>query len=233
MNDDARFGMRSPSVRPETPSIIGAVMAGFGAAMLGAITWAVIVAVTDYELGFIAWGIGLLVGLSMSVSTRERSPRLGLAAAGFAVVGLVVGKLAISIFVLPGASVAELAQDDEFVLQAAAYHLQATEGFPEGVQERLDALAFEDTLSDALWDEMLDAADVHVTSLSPEERSQTVEEYTYAVFGQMGLGDMLVAQASVYDLLWLFLAVSTAWKMTAKDEEEGSPRAVEGGSGVT
>lgn len=51
-------------MRAEQNLVMGAV-AGFVAALLGAVGWAVITAVTDYQLGIMAIGIGCLVGYAI------------------------------------------------------------------------------------------------------------------------------------------------------------------------
>lgn len=69
----------------------GLVGAGV-AALVGGIVWGVIAIVTDYELGFIATGIGLLTGYATAGLARAKGLTLQLIAVGAALAGIVIGK---------------------------------------------------------------------------------------------------------------------------------------------
>jgi hypothetical protein len=71
-----------------------ALVGGFIGASIGAFVWAAIVYYTHYEVGFVAWGIGVLAGLGVfAVVKEDTSPTYGLVAAAMALVGLFGGKL--------------------------------------------------------------------------------------------------------------------------------------------
>ncbi|TVQ51227.1 MAG: hypothetical protein EA377_13020 [Phycisphaerales bacterium] len=73
--------------------LVGGLVGGVGAGLLGAIVWAAVVYFTHYEIGIIAWGIGILVGFgAMLGSRREGGPALGAAAAVTAVGAILLGK---------------------------------------------------------------------------------------------------------------------------------------------
>ena len=63
---------------------------GLAAAAAGAVVWAEIAVATNYEVGFIAWGIGALVGVAAS----RASSRGGSAVAAIAVTAALLGVLA-------------------------------------------------------------------------------------------------------------------------------------------
>jgi hypothetical protein len=70
-----------------------AVGAGLVAAVVGGVVWGLIVKWTDYEVGFVAWGIGFLVGAAIVAATRgARGLDLQVVAVLCALVGIVVGK---------------------------------------------------------------------------------------------------------------------------------------------
>lgn len=83
------FAWRGLTIANNVPLAIGA---SFGAALLGAILWAVIACTTGYELGIVAWGVGVLAGLGLTLFTEGRKVRLGLLAALFAFLGIMMGK---------------------------------------------------------------------------------------------------------------------------------------------
>ena len=71
------------------PAIVG----GGLAALLGGAVWAMIAIATDYELGLIAWGIGVAAGLGVVMFARgRRGVVLQGIAVGASVFGILVGK---------------------------------------------------------------------------------------------------------------------------------------------
>lgn len=67
------------------------LLAGAGAALLGALVWGFVANTFGYEYGFIAWGIGGLIGFTM-VSTGSSGLPAGIAAALFALLAIFGGK---------------------------------------------------------------------------------------------------------------------------------------------
>lgn len=90
---------------------LNAIAGGVIAGAIGAAVWAVIARVTGMEIGWIAWGVGLLVGLGVVMGNKgEGSPVVGVAAAVIAALAVVAGKYTMVQLVLPDA--------DEIVAQA-------------------------------------------------------------------------------------------------------------------
>ena len=74
-------------------SLLPAAAASLAAAVAGAIIWTIIVAVTDYELGFVAWGIGFAAGQAVVfASGGRRGVPLQVVAAVAAGIGVLLGK---------------------------------------------------------------------------------------------------------------------------------------------
>ena len=72
---------------------LAALGAGLAAAIVGAVVWGLIVKWTDYEVGFVAWGIGFLVGIAVLGATRGvRGLPFQVIAVACALVGILVGK---------------------------------------------------------------------------------------------------------------------------------------------
>lgn len=203
----------------ERAPLLPAILAGLGAAVVGGVVWTIIMAVTGYEIGFAAWALGGLVGFAMQHTTTRRGPVVGASAAGMALVGLLIARVLIGEFVLAGSGVEEVLGDDALMSQAAVMDLQYSGGFPEGVQAEYDALAEGDTISDALWAQMLTAADTHLGTMSEDDRILIAQQFTGLAFGQLGMMGRVTYQLGPYDLLWALLAVSTAWGMMKKEDE--------------
>lgn len=72
--------------------VIGGV-AGALAALTGAATWAAITFYTKYQIGFMAIGIGYLVGIVMRKFGHGESQGFGILAAILAIVGCLIGNL--------------------------------------------------------------------------------------------------------------------------------------------
>jgi hypothetical protein len=68
-----------------------ALAAGFAAALVGGILWAVITVVTNYQIGFMAVGVGLLVGYAVRYFGKGIDPIFGVAGAVLALLGCLLG----------------------------------------------------------------------------------------------------------------------------------------------
>jgi hypothetical protein len=82
----------SPVTEPSS-SLLPAIAAGLVAAIVGGIVWGLIVKISDYEVGFVAWGIGFIAGTAVVLATRgANGPRLQVIAVVSALLGILLGK---------------------------------------------------------------------------------------------------------------------------------------------
>jgi len=215
-HDDAHPATRAVGGRadPGEEADPRAFIAGAVAALIGGGLWAAFVIVTKYELGWVAWGVGGLVGVVMSRVTPVRGRTVALFGAGAAAIGLLAGKALIAAYTVnPGTLAHEITADSSLMLQAASWHLETQVGWPEGIQAQLEAVGDGDTLSDALWAEMLAASAAHAGSWTPHESSSVAMAFARAVLGEVGALDRLRLQFGPWDLLWFGLAVVTAFRI--------------------
>lgn len=70
-----------------------AVAAGLGAAIAGAVVWAVITVATEYELGIMAVAVGFMVGKAIATVANSRNQAFGFVGAACSLVGCVLGNL--------------------------------------------------------------------------------------------------------------------------------------------
>jgi len=70
-----------------------AIIAGAVASILAAILWAVITVSTGYQIGYIAIGVGFIVGLGVRLTGKGISPIFGIIGAIFALIGCAFGNL--------------------------------------------------------------------------------------------------------------------------------------------
>lgn len=86
-------GEAGPAPEAGVGSLLGATIGGLAAAALGGLIWGLIAITTDYEIGWVAWGIGVLAGYGVVLFARGRRGRpLQLVAVTAAVLGIVLGK---------------------------------------------------------------------------------------------------------------------------------------------
>ncbi len=207
---------------PGNENVFRALIAGGIAALVGGGIWATIVRLTNFEVGYVAWGVGLLVGLAMAWATPSRDHAMGILAVLLAALGLGVGKALIVYFAMQPASLAgEIMDDREWMAQAAAYDLDQRQAFPQSVQQQLAALSFSDTLPDAVWEDMLTAGAEYATNAEPDERERIASAYSMALTSGLPFTQTLFSSLGLFDLLWFGLAITTAWKiMTSKPEQQ-------------
>src|SRR5262245_48674633 len=76
-------------------SLVNGVVASAAGGVLGALVWAGVSYATDYEVGWIAWGIGALAGYGMSFGLKGACDQSsGIVAAVIALAAVFVGKYA-------------------------------------------------------------------------------------------------------------------------------------------
>lgn len=80
--------------QPETESNLLMGLIGGGVAMLvGAIVWGVVTYLTEYQIGWMAIGVGFLVGIAVKFFGRGKTAIFGISSAVLALIGCVLGNL--------------------------------------------------------------------------------------------------------------------------------------------
>ncbi|MCP4589662.1 MAG: hypothetical protein GY842_02865, partial [bacterium] len=94
---------------------VRAIIGAAAAAVLGAVVWAVITSATGYEVGIVAWGIGLAVGIGAKAFGGEGQV-LGVVCAALALGSIFVGKVVAVQHVTEGqiSGLMEAALDESF-----------------------------------------------------------------------------------------------------------------------
>ncbi|HEU5207848.1 MAG TPA: hypothetical protein VFU06_00440 [Longimicrobiales bacterium] len=194
-----------------------ALAAGLAAALIAGGIWAALVFLTNMEIGYVAWGVGLLVGVAMSRMTSQRTQQLAYAAAAFAVVGLLAGK----IFIYSGSAgrvADDLAENEEVLRGAVAWQMYGDGELDAETMAAVEAVETAgDTLSDALWADMLRQSDARLAQMTADEKHDVALFVADGALQEMGVVEGVRAQLSMFDLLWLFLAVGTAYRMMAPE----------------
>jgi hypothetical protein len=200
-----------------------AFLAGALAALAGGVAWALVVRLTDFEIGYVAVGVGFLVGAAMTRTTNARGRAAGIQAAGLAAIGLLFAKMLIVQWVtIP---ILEEQLRGEGAAVAATWQMSEARSFPDTIQTGLDRLGERDTLPDALWAAMLEAGTARAAEASDAERAELLAAYADGVRRRIGSWQLLWWQLGLFDVLWLFLALSTAYGMLARPTGEPAPSA--------
>lgn len=81
----------SQAIRPATYA--AAVAGGVLAAVAGGVIWGLLVIFTGYEIGYVAWGLGLVAGFAVALFARgEKGVPLQVIAVLAGLLGIVIGK---------------------------------------------------------------------------------------------------------------------------------------------
>ena len=198
---------------PAPPSTRRAIVAGLVAAALGGVVWALIVILSDYEVGYVAWAVGGLVGFAMARTTDARGRHLATTAAILAAGGLVLGKGLSVVYGVKPALATQIQTDSLWMAEAAYRDLEVQGLVPEEITSALDDLEATDTLPDTLFVQMVAAGMAHAASLSESERRDVAMSHAGLLLRSAPMVDLVSSQFSPWDLLWFALALTTAWKL--------------------
>jgi hypothetical protein len=205
--------------------ILGGVIGG----ALGAGAWVAIVHFTGYEVGFVAWGVGLLVGLGSMTMAGGRSTALGAVAAGLIALLAVLGGKAGMAYLQVDQIQTQLGLDGklgkEMAITAIAEDVQGEftaqgrpvdDQWPKGVLKNDDPRAF---YSPQVWAE----AESRWHALTPSQQMSMrsrVEHHVNTSPEQLFVAAFL-GSFSLYDVLWLVLASMSAFKIASSAGDEG------------
>jgi len=197
------------------------VIGALGGAVIGMIGWALLIRFTGYEIGFAAWGVGIITGFGS----------LLLSGGGNTTKGVIAGILAV-LAILGGQYFAVKHQLDRFVdeygEQLYAYEMDLAKAVDGADPERLRELVAYDNSDD---ENELSAADV-TEEMVWEFRENRLPQLAAILDGSMTeydflekvktsirenvtMVDILKDSFSIFTLLWIALGVGSAFKIAA------------------
>jgi len=94
--DPAKLEQTMQQLRSEQNLVMG-VLGGFLAAIVAAVLWGLITYVTSFQIGFMAIGVGILVGLGVKYFGSGLTPVYGVVGAVLALFGCVLGNIMASV----------------------------------------------------------------------------------------------------------------------------------------
>ncbi len=218
-------------------SIVNGVVASLVGGAIGAAAWMGVSYSTDYEIGWLAWGIGALAGAGMSLGLKGSGDMAaGVVAALIALTAVFGGKYGAVHFAVQkslgefeatpiGAHDLHVWLADEVVGEwdAEGREIQWPAGMTmEEAHQPQDYPA-------GVWEEAV----VRYDALSPAERTRMEQEIAEQRSGMLRGMQAQIATAGFqeslgpYDLLWAGLAVATAFRLASrrKETESAAPAA--------
>jgi hypothetical protein len=202
---------------------------GLSGGAVGAAAWVAVGYFTNYEIGWIAWGIGLLAGLGVRMAAhpgeQDESAVRGVVAAAIAVTCILAAKYLV--FHLVGNKQvqalvnADLPDETYVAMQADAIARQREEqgqpvNWPPGMSYE-EASVQADYPPD-IWQ----AAKAEWDQLTPEEKAERKRrhsEFAQQLVDALPLGSFIDTFSPI-DLLWFGLAIFTAFRVAGSSGEE-------------
>lgn len=206
--------------------ILGGVIGG----AMGSGAWVAIVHFTGYEVGFVAWGVGLLVGLGAMSLSGGRSTAAGAVAAGLiALTAVLAGKAGMAYLQVDevrtqlgldgrvGKEMAITAIAEDVQKEFAAQGMAMNEQWPRGVLKENDPRTF---YAPQVWAEAERRWGAFSASDQMAIRSR-LESHVSDEPGQLFLAAFL-GSFSLYDMIWLVLASMSAYKIASSGGDENT-----------
>jgi hypothetical protein len=200
------------------------VIAGAIGGAAGAAIWALISYAAHAEVGWIAWGIGFVVGACVRVAAGEQHEGFlpGLTAAVIAILSVVAGKYAAVSYAVSAVNLDQVAvtfTDEELIVGLADEIIEAREAKGQKVQlpggKSIEDAKAQADYPPAIWRE----ASQKWQSLGPagqkqrrESEEARVRELVGALSGQLHQS-AFASSFSPFDALWFILAALSAYKL--------------------
>lgn len=199
-----------------------ALIGGLVAGIFGAAVWVAIGYFLEAEVGYVAWGIGLIVGIGVAVGAETPGAGTGLLATAIAIGSVVAGKYFVVYFLMQSAmgEVADVSVDDDAVVNQLANEIveERELTMPEfGDDVDFESIEDEDFYPPGVWAE----AKTKFAELSPEqvaERKDQHRQMIEEITGQLtsAIRDSAFKESfGGFDILWFALAAITAFKVGA------------------
>lgn len=203
--------------------LIGGIIGG----AVGGLVWVLLGFYAEVEVGYVAWGIGILVGLGVrfgaSIDGQEESAAQGIVAGAIALASIVIAKYIVFQLVIGSVSstlqdefASVLSNDDSLYVRMADTIVEEKTAagkslrWPPGMS--VEDASEPEHYPPGIWDEATKRFDAMPEDQKATMRTEREEEFA-------AIGEMIAAEApftstfSPYDALWIFLAVASAFKL--------------------
>lgn len=201
---------------------------GLVGGLIGAALWAVVRGYLNFELGIIAWGVGLATGAGVFIGNKGQGGVIsGLFAAVVSLICIAAGKLGGAAIIASNfegeiTGVDPVAMEQSYIADEVVYEWEIEQDreldWPSGMNAELAMTDY------AYWPtgypaEVQTEALDRWNALSPAEQRRRLDE-AQAFDAAVGTVAVFVADLSLFDVLWVGLAMASAFKMGAGGFED-------------
>lgn len=191
---------------------LGIVGSAIGAA-IGAAIWTAVAYFANYELGWIAWGLGGLAGIGMHLGARDTNSYYGVIAAVIAILGIVLAKFALVVIVLNAAFVVEgVDEPRERLIELYAGREIPELDVPENATDEQVEAEYEKHMVVER-----PKAKQRVDAMSDDEVRRELEQIDAEVAETLSTvrTSLFMHQFTLFDLIFAFFAIGTAYRVGA------------------
>jgi hypothetical protein len=222
LRDHSRSRAYTPSVRPSVKSPVEStgspLLAGIIAGILLAVLWAFLVWFTHNGIALAAWGVGGLIGVTLAKSARKPDASLGIVAGGLTLGTVLLAKVLIVALTLPEITRDEVLRNRQATTNMFMVDMATHRSFSPELQAAIDSQVHEgpDPVSLRGLDlsyRVMGEAGVRAAAAGPAERARVVGANTDSLLAHTGFLALLSGMFGLWDLTWLGLGMSTAWRL--------------------
>ncbi len=207
--------------------MLGTILA-LGAAMLGGLAWALVAHYTNREFGYLAWGIGALVGFAMLKGNKQGSVKAGILAVVLSLSGILLGKLILDEMAYTSdETVKNILNDKENRdgILATGHYLIMREEEPmsEPCQALFDGVllegagGFPEEMTDE-QNEIMEKLRVRIEEKSHEKKAAAIKRFMQYFADNTPLTERIQGTLSAYDIIFALLAMVTSFKLASGKE---------------
>lgn len=204
--------------------ILGSAVGG----LVGAGIWAAVAYFFNVEIGWIAWGVGVLAGLGVrTLAKGEECSQAGVVAALIAVFSIAAGKYAVVEIAM-----SQIAFADEGPMTAEMNIADIAGEMAQEKTARGEEISWPEPAFDAagnppspeqmfpplLWAQAKSRWDAMDAKAQEEHSAQAAERMAQARVLAMGVlrGVGFIASFGLFDILWCLLAISSAYRIASE-----------------
>lgn len=178
------------------------VTAGLIGGLVGALAWAAIVYFFQLELGWLAWGIGGLVGFCVRATAgdEDKGPAPGVAALGLATFSIVLGKYLAVVMLLGGLSAGTAQPSEEISKLELVNELNE----PSPYETWADVPPEKQAIAERQWNALTTDEKQEMLSFQNTLETTATQEF--------------LRSFSLFDILWFLLAAGTAYRLGSGGE---------------
>ncbi len=208
----------SESVKPEPEigNIPLAVGAGVLVAILGALLWGSVSGLLNTEAGIIALAIGLGVGYSVISIAKLPSNQLAITASLLAIGGILLGKIFAFYMVAPETIKDQWEKDPDTQTEFIARYLYVNELLTSDEKNVYEKIVIRQEGPSEKDREFANAILMKAENMTSSEKEKALDFMVKKAVSSTSFTDMIKPQLRPIDILWVILAVASAWRICSE-----------------